>query len=116
MKRLCILLVRLYKKLLSPFKPTCCRFTPSCSAYAIEAFEKRGFFVGFALTLTRILRCNPFFRGGYDPVPHHFPFKRLDLIRKKMGEKEGVCSVFTEPKQKRKGMALLPWKSHHSKK
>ena len=50
-------------------KPPCCRFTPSCSAYAIEAFQKRGFFVGFGLTVWRILRCNPFSRGGYDPVP-----------------------------------------------
>ena len=50
-------------------KPPCCRFTPSCSAYALEAFQKRGFFVGFALTVWRILRCNPFCMSGYDPVP-----------------------------------------------
>ncbi len=47
----------------------CCRFTPTCSAYALEAFEKRGFFVGMYLTVTRIFRCNPFCPGGYDPVP-----------------------------------------------
>ena len=50
-------------------KPPCCRFTPSCSAYALEAFQKRGFFVGFALMVWRILRCNPFCAAGYDPVP-----------------------------------------------
>ena len=47
----------------------CCRFTPTCSAYALEAFTKRGFFVGFGLTVWRILRCQPFCAGGYDPVP-----------------------------------------------
>ena len=69
MKRLMIGLIKLYKKFISPIKPNCCRFTPTCSSYAIEAFEKRGFFVGLILTVWRILRCNPFCRGGYDPVP-----------------------------------------------
>ena len=64
-----IWLVRLYQKIISPLKPPCCRFTPTCSAYAIEAFRKRGFFVGLILTAWRILRCNPFCKGGYDPVP-----------------------------------------------
>ena len=70
MKYVCIWLVRFYQKFLSPLKgaPTC-RFTLSCSAYAIEAFRKRGFFVGFGLSVWRILRCNPFCAGGYDPVP-----------------------------------------------
>jgi len=70
MKYVCIWLVRFYQKFLSPLKrnPTC-RFTPTCSAYAIEAFQKRGFFVGMILTVYRILRCNPFCPGGYDPVP-----------------------------------------------
>ena len=61
--------VKLYQRFISPLKPRCCRFTPSCSQYAIEAFTKRGFFVGFGLTVWRILRCNPFSKGGYDPVP-----------------------------------------------
>ena len=69
MKYVMIWLVGLYRKYISPLKPPCCRFTPTCSAYAIEAFQKRGFFVGFALTVWRILRCNPFSKGGYDPVP-----------------------------------------------
>ncbi len=70
MKYVCIWLIRFYQKFLSPLKgaPTC-RFTPSCSAYAVEAFKKRGFFVGFGLTVRRIFRCNPFCPGGYDPVP-----------------------------------------------
>ena len=69
MKRFMIWLIGLYRKFISPLKPPCCRFTPTCSAYAIEAFKKRGFFVGLILTVGRILRCNPFFKGGYDPVP-----------------------------------------------
>ena len=64
-----IWLIGLYRKIISPLKPPCCRFTPTCSAYAVEAFKKRGFFVGLILTVGRILRCNPFFKGGYDPVP-----------------------------------------------
>ncbi|MBQ2719116.1 MAG: membrane protein insertion efficiency factor YidD [Clostridia bacterium] len=69
MKHVAVFLVRLYQKIISPIKPPCCRFTPTCSAYAIEAFQKRGFFVGLFLTVWRLLRCNPFCRGGYDPVP-----------------------------------------------
>ena len=70
MKHLCIWLIRFYQKILSPLKrKPCCRFVPTCSSYAIEAFQKRGFFVGLILTVWRILRCNPFCVGGYDPVP-----------------------------------------------
>ncbi len=69
MKKLFILLVKFYKKHISPYLPASCRFTPTCSEYAIEAFETRGAFVGFFLTLYRILRCNPLCKGGYDPVP-----------------------------------------------
>ena len=70
MKHVCIALIRFYRKFLSPLKGRpCCRFTPTCSAYAIEAFQKRGFFIGFILTVWRILRCQPFCAGGYDPVP-----------------------------------------------
>ena len=69
MKHVMIWLVGLYRKFISPLKPPCCRFTPTCSAYAVEAFKKRGFFVGLVLTVWRILRCNPFCKGGYDPVP-----------------------------------------------
>lgn len=69
MKHVMIWLIGLYRKFISPLKPPCCRFTPTCSAYALEAFKKRGFFVGFILTVGRVFRCNPFFKGGYDPVP-----------------------------------------------
>ena len=69
MKYLFIALIKAYRKFISPLKQPCCRFTPTCSAYALEAFQTRGFFVGFILTVWRVLRCNPFCRGGYDPVP-----------------------------------------------
>lgn len=68
--------VKLYRKYLSPLKPTpTCRFTPSCSQYAIDAVREWGIVVGTVLTLFRIVRCNPFSKGGDDPVPHN-PFKR----------------------------------------
>lgn len=69
MKYLCIAVIRFYRRFISPLKPPCCRFTPTCSEYALEAFRVHGFFVGFYLSMRRILRCNPFCRAGYDPVP-----------------------------------------------
>lgn len=82
MKHLCILLIRFYRKCISPLKGgPCCRFVPSCSAYAIEAFQKRGFFVGLALAVWRVLRCNPYCAGGYDPVPEKgFRYKGSRII------------------------------------
>ena len=68
--------VKLYRKYLSPLKPTpTCRFTPSCSQYAIDAVREWGIVLGTVLTLFRIVRCNPFSKGGEDPVPHN-PFKK----------------------------------------
>ena len=69
MKYIGIYLVKFYQKFISPLKPPCCRFRPTCSSYAIEAFKEWGFIIGLALTAWRILRCNPFSKGGYDPVP-----------------------------------------------
>lgn len=66
---LLILPIRFYQKFLSPLKPPTCRFTPTCSQYAIEAIRKHGPFKGFALAVWRILRCNPWGGSGYDPVP-----------------------------------------------
>ena len=59
-------MLRFYQKFLSPLKPACCRFYPSCSEYALWQFEKRNFFLAFFYTFLRILRCNPYFRGGFD--------------------------------------------------
>ncbi|MDD4124615.1 MAG: membrane protein insertion efficiency factor YidD [Eubacteriales bacterium] len=69
MKHVFIWLIKLYQKHISPGLPPSCRFYPTCSQYALEAFETRGAFVGFFLTVFRILRCNPLCKGGYDPVP-----------------------------------------------
>ena len=70
MKKIFIGLIRFYRKYLSGLKtaPTC-KFYPTCSQYAIEAIEKHGVIKGGLLAVWRILRCNPFSKGGYDPVP-----------------------------------------------
>lgn len=69
MKSLFISLIRFYMKVLSPLKKPCCRFVPTCSEYALISIERFGVFRGGVLALYRILRCNPFCKGGYDPVP-----------------------------------------------
>ncbi|KPK70756.1 hypothetical protein AMJ82_02350 [candidate division TA06 bacterium SM23_40] len=63
-----IALIQLYRRALSPFMPPSCRFSPTCSEYAITALEKHGLPRGAWLALRRLLRCHPFSRGGYDPV------------------------------------------------
>ncbi|XOQ43123.1 MAG: membrane protein insertion efficiency factor YidD [Clostridium sp.] len=69
MKRILLFLIRFYQKAISPYKKPCCKYYPTCSNYAVQAIERFGAFKGFFLALYRILRCNPFSRGGYDPVP-----------------------------------------------
>lgn len=69
MKKGLLFLIRFYRKHISPLFPPMCRYYPTCSVYAIEAIETHGAFKGFFLALFRILRCNPLFPGGYDPVP-----------------------------------------------
>jgi hypothetical protein len=69
MKQFATVSLRLYKGLISPFLPASCRYVPSCSEYTAEAVARHGLLHGSALGLWRLLRCNPFVRGGYDPVP-----------------------------------------------
>ncbi len=72
MKRALMALVRFYRKYVSPARPPCCRFIPTCSSYALEALEVHGAVKGSALALWRVLRCHPFHREKsfiYDPVP-----------------------------------------------
>ena len=70
MKKILLKMIRFYRRCISPYKPACCRFTPTCSAYAMEAIEKYGAMKGGFLALKRFLRCNPFYKGDfYDPVP-----------------------------------------------
>jgi uncharacterized protein len=69
-------LVRAYRLLLSPWVGQSCRFTPTCSAYAIGALDRHGAVVGGGLAAWRILRCNPLCHGGCDPVPDNMPWER----------------------------------------
>ncbi|MCC6313163.1 MAG: membrane protein insertion efficiency factor YidD [Thermomicrobiales bacterium] len=67
--RVALLLLRAYKGIVSPMLPPACRFVPTCSEYGYEAIAKYGIITGGRLAIWRVLRCNPFGRGGYDPVP-----------------------------------------------
>lgn len=69
-------LIRGYRAWISPTYAPCCRYTPTCSSYALEALEKHGAWKGGLMSLWRVLRCNPFSRGGYDPVPDTWPAPR----------------------------------------
>ena len=69
MKRIALLLIRIYQLTLSRVLPPSCRFTPSCSVYGYQAIEKYGFVKGGWMAIKRIGRCHPFHPGGYDPVP-----------------------------------------------
>lgn len=70
MKKLMLALIRFYRKCISPYTPSTCRFCPTCSQYGLEAIEKYGACKGGWLTLRRFLRCHPFYKGDwYDPVP-----------------------------------------------
>ena len=69
MKYLIIRMIRMYQRYISPVKITRCPYMPTCSSYAIQAVEKHGAIKGSILAIWRLLRCNPFSRGGYDPVP-----------------------------------------------
>ena len=67
-KKILIFFIKIYKKFVSPILPDSCRFYPTCSEYAIEAVNKFGVLKGSIKSIYRILRCNPFNKGGYDPV------------------------------------------------
>ena len=69
MKRVMIRAIKGYQKYLSPMKSTKCPYYPSCSCYGLEAVEKYGAVKGSMMAAWRIVRCNPFSKGGYDPVP-----------------------------------------------
>lgn len=69
MRRIVILLIRLYQYLVSPVLGNHCRFYPSCSSYAVDAVRQHGTFKGIYLTIRRLSRCHPWHEGGYDPVP-----------------------------------------------
>tara|TARA_A200000113_G_C8824567_1_gene341636 strand:+ start:555 stop:794 length:240 start_codon:yes stop_codon:yes gene_type:complete len=68
-KLLVISFIKIYQRFVSPFFPSSCKFSPSCSKYGIEAINKYGVLKGSVLTVKRILKCNPWSKGGYDPIP-----------------------------------------------
>ena len=68
MKTIAVFVLRLYRVCLSPYIPTTCRFSPTCSCYTMEAIRKKGFWRGVSLGVLRILKCHPFHPGGFDPV------------------------------------------------
>jgi len=68
MRNIFVLLIKGYKKVISPLLPPSCRFYPTCSEYSIQALEKYGIVRGGAKSIWRIIRCNPFNKGGYDPI------------------------------------------------
>ncbi|WP_251717738.1 membrane protein insertion efficiency factor YidD [Lactobacillus agrestimuris] len=76
MRKILIILVRGYQLFISPILPPSCRFYPTCSNYMIDALKKHGFILGLIMGIFRILRCNPFNRGGVDPVPDEFTIFR----------------------------------------
>lgn len=75
LKTLLKLLIRLYQWTLGTVLPNSCRFTPTCSHYALQALDKHGVGTGILLTVRRLLRCHPFSAGGYDPVPEKTQLK-----------------------------------------
>ena len=81
MKKILIAIIKSYQKYFSPMKRTKCPYVPSCSCYGLEAVEKHGAFMGGFLAFWRILRCNPFSKGGYDPVPDELREMKFVKIR-----------------------------------
>jgi len=81
-----LLLVRIYITFLSPFFGGACRFHPSCSNYAAEAIARHGARRGASLALRRLLRCNPFHKGGFDPVPEQSEPPAAARVTQKQGE------------------------------
>lgn len=69
MKKILMLFIKLYQKVISPLTPPSCRFYPTCSHYGLEAIEKHGALKGSWLAISRISKCHPFHKGGFDPVP-----------------------------------------------
>lgn len=81
MKKLLLLLIRFYRKVISPLKKPCCRYYPTCSCYALQAIDRFGAWYGTGLAVRRILRCNPWSPGGFDAVPLTLPHCRRDSMK-----------------------------------
>ena len=79
MKSFLIYIISLYQKYISPYKGTKCPYFPSCSNYGIEAIKEHGAIKGFFMAFWRVLRCNPFSKGGFDPVPENRKMKDVKV-------------------------------------
>ncbi len=84
--------IRFYQRFISPLKPPTCRFTPTCSNYALQALERHGVFKGSGLTIWRILRCQPFSRGGHDPVPPARDGRTISHVHEDRKANSGSCT------------------------
>lgn len=93
MRALLVLLVRIYQWTLRPFIGAHCRYEPSCSHYAIEALQRHGAWRGAGLAAWRVLRCNPWTPGGFDPVPE--PHCRCHSLRAVPRPREAACEKAT---------------------
>lgn len=83
MKKVILKGIKGYQKGISPLFPPNCRYYPTCSHYAVEAIEKHGAAKGSLMATSRILRCHPFVKGGYDPVPNTFSLERNTTLKNK---------------------------------
>ena len=86
MKKVLLALIKFYRSAISPHTAPHCKYIPTCSQYGLEAIERFGAFKGLALTIWRILRCNPFSKGGYDPVPEKH--KKTGKPKKDLGKRK----------------------------
>lgn len=88
MKKILLLFVKFYRKFISPLKPPCCKYYPTCSTYALTALEKHGALKGSVLAAWRLARCNPFSLGGVDHVPDEFFLYTLKSRKKREAKHE----------------------------
>ena len=79
MTRVLVYLVQLYRNMISPLRPPSCRFTPTCSQYAVDALQEYGLFRGSWLAAVRLAKCGPWHRGGWDPIPERAPSSQSSI-------------------------------------
>src|SRR5574344_1902549 len=94
-----LLPIYFYQRFISPLLPNSCRFTPTCSHYAVQAIQRHGPFAGLVLAVWRILRCNPWGGHGYDPVPEHLCWFRQPKV-------SDIIDIHTHSKRPRRGEAI----------
>ncbi|KRN25094.1 hypothetical protein FC75_GL001007 [Lacticaseibacillus camelliae DSM 22697 = JCM 13995] len=86
MRKIAMWLVKGYQRFISPLLPASCRYYPTCSTYMIQALAKHGLIKGLIMGVARIIRCNPFVKGGLDPVPDFFTLRRNPDPQKNLDE------------------------------